>query len=1049
MKTIMIPVLFCCLWLNVFAQPPQAIQYQAVVRDQAGGIIANKPVFFKISILSGSAAGPVVYKENHLDRVTNAFGLADLQIGKGASELGTFAAISWGSGNYFVRVEIFPSGASGWQEMGTMQLLSVPYALYAKDVQNKDDADADPANEIQVLSKSGNAVTLSKNGGSFVDAVDDADADKTNELQDLQLTGTVLGLTGSSKTVTLPSSGGGDNWGTQVTKTNATLTGQGTDASPLGVVHAEILPDWSKVQNKPAGFADGIDNTEDADADLNNEIQVLSKSGNTVTLSKNGGSFVDAVDDADADKTNELQDLQLTGTVLGLTGSSKTVTLPSSGGGDNWGTQVTKTNATLTGQGTDASPLGVVHAEILPDWSKVQNKPAGFADGIDNTEDADADLNNEIQVLSKSGNTVTLSKNGGSFVDAVDDADNNSTNEIQALSISGSNLSLSKDGGTVALPGDNWGAQSATTDATLAGNGTAGTPLKIAGQGAVNGQVLKFNGNTWAPGADLTGEGPNLPGGVPGNIQFNNSGAFGGDTSLTWDYTTKRLGIGTKSPEYPLHLHTDQVNGIYSLSSSPNGHAIIGIADASTGVTQGIYGISAADRGYGVYGNATATSGPARGVYGISSSILGHGVFGVAAATSGSNYGVRGETASTHGFGVYGKAAATSGTNYGVRGETESPDGYSGYFTGGRFYIDGNVGIGTTDPKSPLHIITDKNVGVLSYSSAPGGAGVSGYAMSNYGYNIGVLGSAYSNDGISVYGYNGSGTDGIAVCGFNEAPFGSRIIGVKGQVTSSDGFSGYFEGGKFYVEGNVGIGNKIPTTKLDVKGEINVNNNKILNVANPVNAQDAATKAYVDAAGGLDGSGEVNYVPLFTGTKSLGISNIQYSAGWSGCTGISVNPDGMNSKFVVQNREYLGGTVPTYLARFTGRTATIPAIITDYAYIKSNGDAYFKGDVTIDKNIIVTGSVRIGNGSINGITEVAFTTANSNFSLYGYPSGFTKGNTRVLSLEIAILGGWASFGFSSGTGAKNVTCVLLDDYIQIFHPDFKNTNLRMLLVRVY
>ncbi len=543
----------------LYAQPPQAIQYQAVVRDNAGQIIADKPVFFKISILGGSASGTVVYRENHTGKATNAFGLVNLEIGKGASDLGTFAAINWGSGSYFIKVEIFPSGASGWQEMGTMQLLSVPYALYAKDVENKNDADADPANEIQSLSVSGTNLTLSKGGG------------------------------------TVPVTG--DNWGAQVAKTNATLTGQGTENSPLGIVISEIKPLWGNVQSIPDGFADGIDNTADGDTSRTNEIQKLTISGTLLTLDKEGG----------------------------------TVTLPSSGGGDNWGAQVAKTNATLTGQGTDASPLGVVHAEILPDWSKVQNKPAGFADGIDNTEDADADLNNEIQVLSKSGNTVTLSKNGGSFVDAVDDADNNSTNEIQALSISGSNLSLSKDGGTVALPGDNWGAQSATTDATLAGNGTAGTPLKIAGQGAVNGQVLKWSGTSWIPQNDLSGS--TLPAGSTGYIQFNSAGNFGGDPSFFWDITNRRLGIRTSSPEYPLHV---------------------------TSFTDGV------------------------------------GIFASALQTSGSVTAIKATTQSNSGSAIAGYASNVSGTARGVYGYSGSASGYSGYFEGGNFFVESQAEINDT-----------------------------------------------------------------------------------------------------------------------------------------------------------------------------------------------------------------------------------------------------------------------------------------------------------------------------------------------------------------
>ncbi len=495
MKAIVFFAMLWFLWTNVIAQAPQSFKYQAVVRDNSGSIIANIPVFFRISILTGSPSGSVVYREVHTEKTTNTFGLVDLEIGKGTPELGTFSSINWGLGSYFIEVEIFPSGTTVWQEMGTSQLLSVPFALYAKDVQNNDDADADATNEIQSLSVTGNNLSLSKGGG----------------------------------TVTFP----GDNWGTQVAKTNVSLTGQGTDLSPLGVVNSEIKPSWGNVQSIPAGFTDGVDNVDDADNSTTNEIQVLSKTGDTVTLSKGGGSFTDAVDDNDADPINEIQELSIIGSNLSLSKNGGTVVIP----GDNWGSQVIKTSGALTGQGTSASPLGVVNSMITPSWGMILNMPIGFADGVDNVDDADNSVTNEIQVLSKTGNTVTLSKGGGSFVDAVDDADNDATNEIQALSISGNNLSLSRGGGTVTIPGDNWGTQSTVTNASLSGNGTVSSPLKIAQQSASSGQVLKWNGTDWKPAEDA-GNG------------WTRSG-------YNTYYTAGNVGIGTNVPDETLTVDGD------------------------------------------------------------------------------------------------------------------------------------------------------------------------------------------------------------------------------------------------------------------------------------------------------------------------------------------------------------------------------------------------------------------------------------------------------------------------------------------------------------
>jgi trimeric autotransporter adhesin len=258
MKNITLFIIAILISGAVFAQAPQSFSYQAIARDLSGNILANKTVSFKISILSGSASGTTVYSETH-SKTTNGFGLVDLEIGRGTLVSGTFATINWGANLYFVKIEMDPNGGTAWQFLGTSQLLSVPYALYAKDVQNNNDADADASNEIQVLSKSGSTVTLSKGGGSFTDAVDDADNNPANELQLLSISGSSLSLSNGGGTVTIP----GDSWGTQSVVTNVTLSGNGTTATPLGIVQSQLAPVWSKITGTPStlagyGITDGM-----------------------------------------------------------------------------------------------------------------------------------------------------------------------------------------------------------------------------------------------------------------------------------------------------------------------------------------------------------------------------------------------------------------------------------------------------------------------------------------------------------------------------------------------------------------------------------------------------------------------------------------------------------------------------------------------------------------------------------------------------------------------------------------------------------------------
>lgn len=370
----------------VWGQAPRAFKYQAVARNGAGEVLANQAVSFRISVLSGSAMGTAVYAETHSGKTTNGFGLVDLEIGKGSVSMGLFSAISWESNSYFLKVEMDPAGGSAFQVMGTTPLLSVPYALHARTAE--------------------------------------------------------------------------------------------------------------------------IDNVNDADHDVTNEIQALSISGALLSLSRGGGS----------------------------------VTLPSSGGGDGWGTQ-----------------------------------------------------------------TVV-------------------------------------------------------TDATLAGQGTTTQPLKIAQQAATTGQVLKWSGSMWYPGTDMAG--------------------------ITLPYYEKC------STNVAFVIHNEKGIAIEGLVTN----------DTNQGTGTGVMGESRMDNGTGVYGLASATTGTTFALKGESKSDNGFGLRAEATHTSGSNFGVWGISNSSKGVGVYGYNNASTGTTCGVRGGVNSSSGFSGYFQGGKFHVNGRVGLGTTEPAAGLHL---------------------------------------------------------------------------------------------------------------------------------------------------------------------------------------------------------------------------------------------------------------------------------------------------------------------------------------------------------
>ena len=131
MKKLFTLIALLAINFTLFSQAPQKLSYQAVIRNTSGTLVANHAVGMKISILQGTATGTAVYVETHTP-TTNANGLATIEIGGGSIVSGTFSAINWTSGSYFLKTETDPSGGSSYSIVGTSQLLSVPYALDAK-----------------------------------------------------------------------------------------------------------------------------------------------------------------------------------------------------------------------------------------------------------------------------------------------------------------------------------------------------------------------------------------------------------------------------------------------------------------------------------------------------------------------------------------------------------------------------------------------------------------------------------------------------------------------------------------------------------------------------------------------------------------------------------------------------------------------------------------------------------------------------------------------------------------------------------------------------
>ncbi len=126
--TILVAVL---LTASVFAQLPEKMSYQSVIRNSSDALVTGTTIGMQISILQGSASGTVVYTETQTP-TTNANGLVSIEIGGGTG----FDTINWSNDIYFIKTETDPTGGTSYTITGTSQLLSVPYALHAKTAES-------------------------------------------------------------------------------------------------------------------------------------------------------------------------------------------------------------------------------------------------------------------------------------------------------------------------------------------------------------------------------------------------------------------------------------------------------------------------------------------------------------------------------------------------------------------------------------------------------------------------------------------------------------------------------------------------------------------------------------------------------------------------------------------------------------------------------------------------------------------------------------------------------------------------------------------------
>jgi len=168
------------------AQAPQGFNYQATVRNSSGDLILNTNVYFKFNIMQGSQTSPPVFTEIHYVP-TDDLGQVNLVIGQATTgTTGTFSELDWSLGSYYLGIEL--DTGSGYVAMGTTQLLSVPYALYAE---NSGNSTPTTPNLETVLAENNSA-----NSQQIKDLQDPIDAQDavTKAYIDAQITEAVAGL---------------------------------------------------------------------------------------------------------------------------------------------------------------------------------------------------------------------------------------------------------------------------------------------------------------------------------------------------------------------------------------------------------------------------------------------------------------------------------------------------------------------------------------------------------------------------------------------------------------------------------------------------------------------------------------------------------------------------------------------------------------------------------------------------------------------------------------------------------------------------------------